>query len=184
MIPRRADGGSLLERLRSNVDAWACVRFEADGDDDANEHARADVLAALVRDLRAEDVALARFLLVEETRRLRATYVMSDAIRLAVLAVGMVGDVGDIWAIWNAKGANGSTSIGLENDIVGTRDVAATVAYVRETPHPDQADLLAFFGDSSDERLAAWQTAWDELAADYGVARPPPRRLTPSPPSG
>ncbi len=153
------------------MDEWPSVAFVPRLDAnaasiDANDVQRAYAIAALWRDRRPADHALARHLLAEEIRYLKRTHVMDDAVRLAVLILGSFGDVTDIWLIWAAKCANGSTLIGLPNDLVCTRDVAATLAYVRASTHPERDDLLAFFSDIDGAALKEWQASLDAILAD------------------
>ncbi|MEU8088880.1 hypothetical protein AB0B57_35345 [Micromonospora sp. NPDC049101] len=134
-----------LAAARRSTSTWARLAFvpEPTGDGqlvDRNRAARFGVLWAAQYDRRPDDLPLLRFLLDQETRRYRETAPigLGRGLELAGLLVAEHRQPEDVWLHWQAKQVTFDTALGYRTHHLLTAGVAATVAAVRASAHPDR----------------------------------------------
>jgi hypothetical protein len=147
-----------LAAARASRDAW--LRLAVDVDDstdgrvDRNRAARAGVLWALQHDRRAADLPLARFLLEQEIVHDRVLWYGprpgGDCLLLAALLVAEQGRLEDVWLHWRAIDGIRAGPGYYHHFHLLTPGVAAVVAHVRASRHPDRDRILARLDPDAD----------------------------------
>ncbi|MEU7587345.1 hypothetical protein AB0A95_13700 [Micromonospora sp. NPDC049230] len=171
-----------LAAARRGTSTWAQLAFvpESTGDGqlvDRNRAARFGVLWAAQYDRRPDDLPLLRFLLDQETRRYRETAPLGlgRGLELAGLLVAEHRQRADVWLHWQAKQVTFDTALGYRTHHLLTAGVAATVAAVRASAHPDRDRIVHeitaarnhdgtphFTDDAVDDWLAAQRTRFPD----------------------
>jgi hypothetical protein len=138
-----------LETARRDRSTWSRLAFTAEhtGDDqvfDRNRATRFGVLWAAQYDRRPEDLPLLRFLLEHEIVRYRETtpFGLAPDLELAGLLVAEHRQLQDIWLHWQAKEINFDTALGYRTYYLLTAGVAATIADIQSSTHPDRDRIL------------------------------------------
>jgi hypothetical protein len=146
-----------LARAREDSSTWAQLAFAPEPVDagrviDRNRAARFGVLWAAQYDRRPADLPLLRFLLEQEIVRYRQTiaFGMGPDLELAGLLVAEHRHVQDVWLHWRAKQISFDTALGYHTHYLLTAGVAATVAEIQASSHPDRDWILQVIGGSHD----------------------------------
>ncbi|MCO8276804.1 hypothetical protein M1L60_40115 [Actinoplanes sp. TRM 88003] len=153
-----------LRRMRESPEAWPDLAYEpatdAEGSEcDGNAARRAQVLWALQYDRRPSDLALVRWIAEQEARcRRKAPFQgMTEEAELAGFLLAEHQLVEDVWRHWQLKRANFDTWCGYDRRHLCAAGVGATLAYVRESAHPDRDEVLDLgLEEFSEESLAEW----------------------------
>lgn len=135
--------------VRADRSAWSDLAFAAGagGDGqvvDLHRRARFGVLLAAQYDRQEADLPLLRFLLEQEIVWYREVdaWGWSSALERAGLLVAEHRQLGDVWLQWQLKRLSFDTALGYRTFYLLAGGVAATVAEVRASDHPDREWLL------------------------------------------
>lgn len=138
-----------LDTARRDRSTWFRLAFTpADTADgrvvDGNRAARFGVLWAAQYDRRAEDLPLLRFLFEQEILRYRETVPLGLApdLELAGLLVAEHRQLQDAWLHWEAKDISFDTALGYRTFHLLTAGVAATIAAIQASDHPERDRIL------------------------------------------
>ena len=128
---------------------WSRLAFTAEHTNegrvfDRNRAARFGVLWAAQYDRRPEDLPLLRFLLEQEIVRYREVVPVGLApdLELAGLLVAEHRQLQDVWLHWQAKDISFDTALGYRTFYLLTAGVAATIAAIHASDHPDRDRML------------------------------------------
>lgn len=152
-----------LAWFRADPIRWASLDYvparDEDGyPDDANRGRRTAVIEMLGHDLRPSDAEFLRYLLRQEIAMHAAGWGYGDALSLVAVALAGMCEVSDVWLLWHAKTANFDTFTALDTQLLFAAGVAKTLAFVRESDHPERDGLLRFVDSArlDDEDIRAW----------------------------
>jgi hypothetical protein len=129
---------------------------------DRNRAARFRVLWALQYDRRPQDLALLRFLLQEQIAYYRQAVRagLAPDLPLAGFLVAEHRQAEDVWLHWQANSINFDTALGYHLFHLLTPGVAAVVATVRASSHPDRDRILRVIDPArhTDAAVEEWLT--------------------------
>ncbi len=138
-----------LATARRDRSTWSRLAFTAGHTNDGqvfdrNRAARFGVLWAAQYDRRPEDLPLLRFLLEQEIVRYREAvpWGLAPDLELAGLLVAEHRQLQDVWLHWQAKEISFDTALGYRTFYLLTAGVAATVAEIQASAHPDRDRIL------------------------------------------
>jgi hypothetical protein len=138
-----------LEVARRDRSTWPRLAFTAarigDGQVfDRNRAARFGVVWAAQYDRRPQDLPLLRFLLEQEIIRYHETvpWGLAPDLELAGQLVAEHRQLKDVWLHWQAKDISFDTALGYRSYYLLTAGVAATIAEIQASTHPDRDRLL------------------------------------------
>ena len=154
-----------LDRARRDPATWtefACVAgHDTEGRAfDRNRAARFGVIWALQYDRRDQDLPLLRFLLNEHVAYYREVVPagLASDLPLAGFLLAERRQVEDIWLHWQAKSISFDTALGYHLFHLLTPGVAAVIAEVRASSHPDRDRILGFIDPArhTDAAVEEW----------------------------
>jgi len=164
-----AEGLALLTRLRAQPAEWQRVAFTPRGKlgrgrADVHAGARLQLAWAIQHDSCPTDAALLRFALAEEVKWRAEDPGQGIGETLEILAgiVARERNVQNVWTLARAKRANFDAACGFDIEHAFAAGVAETLAYVRESAHPDRnqvLELLTPYVEAhgvTEELVAAW----------------------------